>query len=190
MDKSKTTPAATEPAPVAAVVDDFDSVFAEITAPDFKEPVAAPETPAPVTTPAPAPTDVTPVTPPLTTPEAAPVVPAPEGDDTDKADADRLAVALAKIEALEAAAAAAAKPADPPKTPTTPTEAVPEKPPEIQWYVPTDEEKEVLKAHEEQWPDISKAEAIRTKQAVYNAVQYMFTRVREVYDPVLDRFGA
>lgn len=113
---------------------------------------------------------------------------------TQEADpAVALAAARARIAELEAAAAAAVKPpaaATPEATPAaTPeaTAAAAEAP--IEWYQPSEEEAALIAQHEKDWPDIAAAQAIATKRAVYNAVQYVFKQIQKQYDPVLDRFG-
>jgi len=190
-DKAPETPVVVPATPIAPSTlpeDDFDAVFDAITSETALgttpvEPVV-PATPATPTAAAPAapveggaPAAVAPET-----PETPATVVPPEETDWK-----------AKFEALEAERAKAPAPAPAP----APTAAAPEPvaapaaapPEEIQWYRPSEEEAAVLAEHEKQWPDISKAEAIRTKQAVYNAVQYTFAQVKKQYDPVLDRFG-
>jgi len=194
-----TTPVATPAAPVVPAVetpaeDDFDAVFAEITKDTAPAPVAktpeeleAEAAAAAAAAAALAAGDGTAVK----TPEevaaeeaaaaAAAAVAAPD-------PAKQLEDALAKIAEMETAAAAVkAAPAAPAATETPTAPVTPEAP---AWYQPTDEEKAILAAHVEQWPDIDKAEAIRTKAAVFNAVQYVFSQIKKQYDPVLDRFGA
>lgn len=84
--------------------------------------------------------------------------------------------------AKEAAAAPEAQPA------AQQTAQEPAKPAEPEWYKLTEEEANQLREYETNWGDISAAETIRTKQAVYNAVQYVFTKIAEKYNPVLQRF--
>lgn len=207
MTAKATTPAApavpavaTPAAPAAAATppeEDFDSVFAAITAEGFDTPpVTPPEDATPPAddkapaTPAAAATADAGATPPEGTPAVVvdpavaattpPVVPPVVPPETDW---------KAKFEALEAERARApVAPAPPaPPAPAAPVaDVTPAQPEAIQWYTPTAEEAATLAEHATAWPDISKAEAIRTKQAVYNAVQYMFSQMKQKYDPVLD----
>jgi len=193
-------PAAPAVAPVAASTlpeDDFDAVFDAITTSEqmtAAAPESAPAPAAPTPPPVAAATE-TPATPAAEAPAApeaaAPVTP-PEGEEEEIDWKARFEALEAKATA-DAAAAKAAAAVAPAPAPAAEAAAAPATPPAAEgpvWYVPSDDEKAILAAHEEQWPDISKAEAVRTKQAVYNAVQYVFSQMKRTYDPVLDRFGA
>lgn len=198
--KAPETPAVAPAAPIAPSTlpeDDFDAVFDAITSDlppkaDATSP-ATPATPATPTAAAPA-ASAAPgageATPPEGTPPAEPAAAAttpPEGtpETTPPAEIDW----KAKYEALEAERKAAPAPAAPAPAPVAAAPETPPAAPEIQWYKPTEAEAALLAEHAKQWPDIAEAEALRTKQAVYNAVQYVFAQVKKTYDPVLDRFG-
>lgn len=58
----------------------------------------------------------------------------------------------------------------------------------IEWYAPTADEKAVLEQHAKDWPDVAAAQAIHTKAAVWNAMQFIFKEIRTNYNPVIDRF--
>jgi hypothetical protein len=123
--------------------------------------------------------------------EAAPAAeePAPveEPEETPDAKIARLEAEVAEFKKAPPTPAPTPEPVEAKPEPKAPEQ--PAAPVEPQWYRPTDEEAATLKRHEEQWPEISTAEALRTKVAVYNAVQYVFTKMGEVYGPVLRRFN-
>lgn len=171
-------------------VDDFDAVFEQITKLDEhgKEPDVAP---APVVASAEAKAPETPEPP--TPPEAkAPETPEPPAAAPPETPPPTEAeLATQRIAELEAELAVARKPAAaaPPEPEGKPAaEAVPAAPSEIQWYQPSEAEAAVLAEHAKEWPEINKAEEIRTKAAVFNAVQYVFSEIAAKYGPVLDRF--
>lgn len=187
------TPAATN----APVVDDFADAFAEATkdedAPaDSTGGVAADVVDdhavaaAAATDPATAATD-----------DKAPAKPDTATAADPPAEPTELEKAQARITELEAAAtAAAAKPAAPvaetkPAPAATPAAATADAPADeakITWYKPTDEEIAAVTEYEKEWPEQSKAEAIRVKAAAYNVSQYVFAEIAKMYGPKLARF--
>lgn len=74
------------------------------------------------------------------------------------------------------------------ETPAAPEPKAAETPAQPEWYKPTDAEAAILNEYATNWPDHEAANAVRTKQAVYNAVQYVFSKMHETYAPVLQRF--
>jgi hypothetical protein len=179
---TKTTPVVppvVDPA-VAAVVppeaDDFDAAFAEITQEeDTSKPVAKVEPVAAVV-----------VDPPVATaavvdPVVEPAVAEPVVVEPPVVDA-ALTAAQARIAELEAAAKAPA-----PAAVVEPVKEVAA--PAIEWYKPDAAEVAALAEYEKQWPEISAAEAMRTKAAIYNAMQYTFAEIHKAYGPKMDRFA-
>lgn len=121
--------------------------------------------------------------------EADPAAAAAAAATAAAAAADPTATELAALKAENEALklAAKGKPADP--AAADPAVVVdPAKPAadEIKWYAPNDEEKALLEQHMKDWPDVVKAQAIHTKAAVYNALQYMFSEVAKNYNPIID----
>lgn len=189
---------ATPVAPVTPVVaapaidDSFDAVFKQLSDQEDEaerrklagEPPVEPKSAATTTTTAVDPDALTDPNAPETPPVAAkapaavvhPVVPPVEPDL-----AAQLAAAQAEIKKLTSTPAAVVPPVVPP--------VEPEPPKEISWYVPSEDEKTLLADYEKGWPEISTAEALRTKQAVYNAVQFVFHEIAKAYGPALDRFA-
>jgi len=197
-----TTQTTTPTTPAAAPADDFDAVFEAITKLDehgVELDNAAVPAPAAKAETEPA---KEPAKEPVTEPVAAVVEPAAEPavePATEPAAAveptaeEKSAARIAELEAaLEAAKKpAAAAPADPEDTSAKPAEtAEAAAPPPIKWYEMAKEEAETVAAYEKEWPEVSAAEKVRTKAAVFNAVQYVFAEIRQAYGPVLDRFKA
>jgi len=199
-----TTQTTTPKAPAATPADDFDAVFDAITKLDEhgveleNAPVPAPaaEVKEPTTEPAKEPAAAE-----VKEPATEPAEPAAEVKEpaTEPAAAveptaeEKSAARIAELEAaLEAAKKpAAAAPADPEDTSAKPAEtAEAAAPPPIKWYEMAKEEAETVAAYEKEWPEVSAAEKVRTKAAVFNAVQYVFAEIRQAYGPVLDRFKA
>lgn len=52
----------------------------------------------------------------------------------------------------------------------------------------TEEEQKVLAEYEKDWPDISKAEAIKRKQEIYAAVQFVFSQMAGTLNPIVEKF--
>lgn len=52
----------------------------------------------------------------------------------------------------------------------------------------TEEEQKFLTEYEKDWPDISKAEAIKRKQEIYAAVQFVFSQMAGTLNPIVDKF--
>ena len=52
----------------------------------------------------------------------------------------------------------------------------------------TEEEQNFLAEYEKDWPDISKAEAIKRKQEIYAAVQYVFSQMASTLNPIVEKF--
>lgn len=113
---------------------------------------------------------------------------AAESEETPDAKIARLEAEL--VEARKPAPAAPAKPAEPDKpAAAADTPAEPQVPAEPQWYKPSAEEEAALKKYAEDWPDHVGPMQLHTKIAVYNAVQYVFSKMAETYNPILKRFG-
>lgn len=180
------TPAAETP---AVEVDEFAAAFAEATAPETSDAKpaegakpAADAAPAAAADAADAGAVESPDAAVAATEAAAAGADAPAAAAAPAAKPDELAQAQARIAELEAAAKVKAPEPSKPEAkgedkPETPAEPTPK------WYAPTDEEKAVLNAYETEWPEVSKAEAIRTKAAVWNAVQFMFAELQKAYGP-------
>jgi hypothetical protein len=79
-----------------------------------------------------------------------------------------------------------------PKTPPEPQKQAetPQKQAETaqqQGYKFSDDETSTVKQYEEDWPEIAKAEAIRRRADMYNAVAYVFAEINKAYGPLLER---
>lgn len=175
---------ATPPAAVVPPEDEFDAAFAEALA---DKPVEPTKTAEPV---AAAPAEpAEPAEPAAEAPEpGAPVV-----------ESETPEARIARLEAENASLRAAPKPAAPATTAAAPESSgapaqEPAKPvldtaTDPEWYKPTDDEAALIKQFETEWPDIAKAQEIRTKKAAYDAVQYVFHQLAKVYNPQLQRFA-
>lgn len=172
------------PAPVTAeqtADEEFASAFLDAVATDDPAAPVKPVAVAPAVEPAAEPV-AEPAAPVAAAPVVEPVVESPEAK-------------MARLEAENATLRApkppekAAEPAAAPVTPAAPSSDATELPAEPEWYKPSDDETALLKQYETEWPDIFKAQEIRTKKAAYDAVQYMFHQIAKVYNPQLQRFA-
>lgn len=193
MATENTTPPAPQAEPDA--YDSMASVFDELVIPETNTPMeetppSTPEvdgqapTPEPTSdaTPAPAaPTGDTP-SPATTPPVTEPTAPAAEGT-TPPASAEPSPEAVdwkARFEELEARTKEQAA------APTPEPAAQPE--PELPVY--TDEEKSFIAQYEKDWPDITKAEALKRKAEYQYLVKHVFSEVNRVWGPLLERGSA
>ena len=167
--------------------DEFSAAFADIEktadtlVPDGGPPAAAaaPEpTAEPVAT-APAEPAVEPVAEPAAEPaESVAATPPAEPD------------AAARIVALEAQLAEIrARPAPEPVAAAPAPAAEPVATPEPAWYQYNDDEKAALDSYDKDWADISKAESIRRKADIFNAVAYVFAQMKQHIEPKLKEFA-
>lgn len=98
----------------------------------------------------------------------------PEGESTFAQELAKLREEIAKP-AEQAPAAPAAEP------------AVPEASAPVGLQL-TEEEQKFLTEYEKDWPDISKAEAIKRKKDIYDAVQYVFAQMAGTLTPIVEKF--
>jgi hypothetical protein len=116
----------------------------------------------------------------------APEAPAEEsGEAPDDSDADEEPPATLSDEELLARFAALVKKADPaqPTTQQAPQQQAPsqEEPP-----IYTPEEAEFLQNYEKDWPDVSKAEALRRRAEYRHLVSYVFREVATQFRPIME----
>lgn len=183
-----------ETPPVKEGYDAFSNVFDEITAPTMDDKKKDEVTPPAKTAEEIAAEVVVAakkdeVTPPVKTAEeiAAEVAAAAKKTETPPAKtAEEIAAEAAAVAAAAAKKDEVTPPAPAKTAEETAAEEAADKP---VWYKPKDEEVASVQKYESEWPDISVAEAIRTKAAIHNAVTYVFHEIKKTYQPTLDRFS-
>lgn len=190
-----TTPAAPQAEPDA--YDSMASVFDELVVPESRTPMEDTPSTTPVEgAPTPEPTS-----------EAEPAPAAPTGDAPPPATTPPVAEPTAPTVAPDASAPA---PTEPPpeavdwearfkelearvnaKPEPTPAPA-PETPPAPQAEAPiySDEEREFISNYEKEWPDITKAEALKRRGEYHHLVKHVFSEVQRVWGPLLERGSA
>lgn len=107
-----------------------------------------------------------------------------EGDGSAEAPGESaFAQELAKLreEITKPAEQAAPAPATEPQVPATEAAT---------GFALTDEEQKFLTEYEKDWPEISRAESLKRRKELYEAVQYVFAQVAQVVTPLVDNFKA
>jgi len=170
-----------------AAYDEFSKAFTEIEGEEKlaappAEPAAEPVAPVAAAEPAAQPAEpAAPAEPALEPVAAAPAEPA-EPVAAPSPEAERIA-------ALEARVAELTKPALAPAEPVAAAPAEPVAPVEPVYYQFNDDEKAVLDSYDKDWGDVSKAESIRRKADIFNAVSYVFAQMRQHIEPKLQQFS-
>lgn len=179
--------ASSTPPPTGEALDaEFDRVFAHLTSDEGVAATEAAETEKSEETPEKAPE--TPAEPAETPAEPAETPAEPAPAEAKGAEAGEEVDWKARFDALQAEIEALKSPKTPPEA-EKPAETAP---PEAEKAAPagyklSDEEAATLKQYEEDWPEIAKAEAIRRRADVYNAVAYVFAEINKAYAPLLER---